>query len=105
MRIRTRLGIGLGLIFGKKYGIIVDTDYATGGKLSGFTIRGARYGVVVAGSDSGGEMEVLTDEEDFAELLAKAETVISIENCTFDPREGALSLILGNNELNFHMEG
>jgi hypothetical protein len=47
MKVWDRVKLGLKLIFGWKYGIIVDEDYATGGTLTGFDIVGADVGIQV----------------------------------------------------------
>jgi len=50
MRFWDRVKVGFGIVFGKTYGIIVDQDYASGGDLSGFTVRGADIAIYVTGS-------------------------------------------------------
>lgn len=50
MRFWDRVRVGFGIVFGKKYGIIVDQDYASGGDVCGFDIEGADVAIYVTGS-------------------------------------------------------
>jgi hypothetical protein len=49
MRAWTRLCLGLGILAGRKYGIIVDQDYARGGVVYGFSIAGPHIGILAVG--------------------------------------------------------
>lgn len=50
MKLMERIRLGLSIIFGKTYGIIIDGDYATGGSISHFHIKDADIGVMMYGS-------------------------------------------------------
>jgi len=49
MRFWERIRIALKLLAGMRYGIIIDSDYASGGIVSNFSIKGADIGIYVAG--------------------------------------------------------
>jgi hypothetical protein len=50
MRFWERVKLGFSIVFGKRYGIIVDRDYASGGDLSCFDIHDADVGIMVYGA-------------------------------------------------------
>jgi hypothetical protein len=57
MRFWDRVRLGFRIVFGLRFGVIVDQDYADGGDLSGFTVRGADIGIYVTGSPGRSEKE------------------------------------------------